>query len=102
MTPSSSCHQRWTPELLRNLHPDPHDTGFGPTVRGGASRPSSLLDLEHEEGIGVGMVDETQGEAVIGLTPSVSTRLFRTVVILTPFGVLAWAAIGLGFYRLVA
>jgi hypothetical protein len=48
------------------------------------------------------MVDERYGEAVIGLTPSVSTRLFRTVVILTPFGVLAWAAIGVGFYRLVA
>jgi len=48
------------------------------------------------------MVDETQGDAVIGLTPSVSTGLFGTVVILTPFGVLAWAAIGVGFYRLVA
>ena len=48
------------------------------------------------------MVDETQGDAVIGLTLSVSTRLFRTVVILTPFGVLAWAAIGFGIYRLVA
>jgi hypothetical protein len=26
MTPSSSCHQRWTAELLRNLHHlDPHE-----------------------------------------------------------------------------
>jgi len=48
------------------------------------------------------MVYETQRDAVIGLTPSVSTRCFRTVFILTPFGVLAWAAIGFGIYRLVA
>jgi len=48
------------------------------------------------------MVDETHGDAVIGLAPSVSSRLFGTVMILTPFGVLAWAAIGVGFYRLVA
>ncbi len=48
------------------------------------------------------MVDETQGDAFIDLTPSVSTGLFVTVAILTPFGVLAWAAIGFGIYRLVA
>jgi hypothetical protein len=30
------------------------------------------------------------------------TGLLGTIVILTPFGVLAWAAFGLGFYRLVA
>jgi hypothetical protein len=47
------------------------------------------------------MVDETHGDAVIGLMPSVSTGLFATVVILTPLGVLAWAAIGFGFFRLV-
>jgi hypothetical protein len=45
--------------------------------------------------------EETQGDAVIGLTPSVLTHLFRTVVILTPFGMLAWAAIGFGIYRIV-
>jgi len=47
------------------------------------------------------MVDQTHRDAVANLTPSVSTRLFETVVILTPFGALAWAAIGFGLYRLV-
>ncbi|MGI8605591.1 MAG: hypothetical protein ACR2L0_00315 [Gaiellaceae bacterium] len=55
-----------------------------------------------ESNEGVGMVDQTHGDAVIGLTPSVSTRLLGVVVILTPLGTLAWAAIGLGLYRLVA
>jgi hypothetical protein len=48
------------------------------------------------------MVVETQRDTAIGLTPSVSTRFFRTAFILTPFGVLAWAAIAFGIYRLVA
>jgi hypothetical protein len=48
------------------------------------------------------MVDQTRRDAVTSLTPSVSNRLFGTVVFLTPFGALAWAAIGLGLYRLVA
>jgi hypothetical protein len=53
--------------------------------------------------IGIEMVTEAEphGEAVTGLTPSVSSGLFATVAILTPFGVLAWAAIGLGLYRLL-
>jgi hypothetical protein len=50
----------------------------------------------------VGRVDEAHEEAVTSLRPCVSTGLFVTVVILTPFGVLAWAAVGWGIYRLVA
>jgi hypothetical protein len=48
------------------------------------------------------MVDQKHGDAVTSLRPCVSTGLLVTVVILTPFGVLAWAAIGWGIYRLVA
>ena len=48
------------------------------------------------------MANETHGDAVSVLTPSVSARFFRTVVVLVPLAMLTWGAIAFGFYRLVA
>lgn len=48
------------------------------------------------------MANETHGNAVTALTPSVSARFFRTVVFLIPLAMLTWAAIAFGFYWLVS
>ena len=48
------------------------------------------------------MASETHADAVSALTPSVSPGFFRTVVVLIPLAMLTWAAIALGFYRLVS
>jgi hypothetical protein len=48
------------------------------------------------------MANETHGDAVSALTPSVSAGFFRTVVVLIPVAMLTWAGIVFGFYLLVA